>query len=671
MNIRYAILSDPDIALKAYVIVPRDYADMTLEKVVKLGAFEPISLEEKEKAREIEEYITLVENCKKLFDSINSFIEKPLTIKIEEMPTSTKQALQSLYKKLGNVVEILRELDKKRLENVKKLRELNMIRKYLDQISSMYSNADISVLDYDGALIAVKTFLGSKNEIELLKKKAKHVLGETVFDEQNALATIVFDSNLLESILKEVEQRNVKIVEFSKVYGYVPLLKIVEAIYKEKLNVEAELRNIENRIDEIIKGNAYDIALLKTLVDIEYGKIELLKTALESKYLVLLSGWVLRSRKEEFLKELSKVPSQIIFEDSPEPPVEFNNLKPFKPFEMFTELNGYPLPREWDPTPLLTYFYGIYFALMFPDIGYAIGLLIGSKYVLPYFVQNPETLQKLRKIVYITAFSAMVTGLLSGSFLGSLIGQYISLVLSPILPSPPPRLLNVEATVTYMLSSIKLALLIGYISILIAHIVAIAKAVTKTHDLWTAILEVCMVLFIIFGPPLITYKVSFLGMDVDIFKLGRIIPANIIECTVYATLAVFILSKVKTSGLMGMFFWIFDVIGILADNMSFIRIAGIGAGSALLAEIFNVFIYSAFQSASTINIAVGIVVGLIMTFILHLFILGASVLGPYIHSLRLITYEMATKFYEGSGKRIAPLRVVLGPVKLGSTKELI
>lgn len=671
MNIRYAILSDPDIALKAYVIVPRDYADMALEKIVKLGVFEPISLEEKEKVREIAEYITLVENCKKLFDSINSFIEKPLTIKIEEMPTSTKQALQSLYKKLDNVVEILRELDKKRLENVKKLRELNMIRKYLDQISSMYSNADISVLDYDGALIAVKTFLGSKNEIELLKKKARHVLGEVAFDEQNALATIVFDSNLLESILKEVEQRNVKIIEFSKIYGYAPLLKIVETIDKEKLNVEAELRNIENRIDEIIKGNAYDIALLKTLVDIEYGKIELLKTALESKYLVMLSGWVLRSRKEEFLKELSKVPSQIIFEDSPEPPVEFNNLKPFKPFEMFTELNGYPSPKEWDPTPLLTYLYGIYFALMFPDIGYAIGLLIGSKYVLPYFVQSSETLQKLRKIVYITAFSAMVTGLLSGSFLGSLIGQYISLVLPPILSSPPPRLLDVEATVTYMLSSIKLALLIGYISILIAHIVAIAKAVTKTHDLWTAILEICMVLFIIFGPPLITYKVSFLGMDVDIFKLGRIIPANIIEYTVYATLAVFILSKVKTSGLMGIFFWVFDVIGILADNMSFIRIAGIGAGSALLAEIFNAFIYSAFQSASTINIAVGIVVGLIMTFILHVFILGASVLGPYIHSLRLITYEMATKFYEGSGKRIAPLKIVLSPVKLGSTKELI
>ncbi|MEM0310423.1 MAG: hypothetical protein QXG81_07345 [Ignisphaera sp.] len=671
MNIRYVILSDPDIALKAYVIVPRDYADTALEKIVKLGAFEPISLEEKEKAREIEEYIALVENCKKLFDSINSFIEKPLTVKIEEMPTSTKQALQSLYKKLGNALELLRELDKKRLENIKKLRELEMIRKYLDQISIMYSNADISVLDYDGDLIAVKTFLGPKNEIELLKKRARYVLGETVFDEQNALATIVFDSNLLEIILKEVEQRNVKIIEFSKVYGYTTLLKAIEAIDKEKLDIEAELRNIENRIDEIIKSNVHDIALLKTLVDIEYGKIELLKTALESKYLVLLSGWVLRSRKEEFLKELSKVPSQIIFEDSPEPPVEFNNLKPFKPFEMFTELNGYPSPREWDPTPLLTYFYGIYFALMFPDIGYAIGLLIGSKYILPYFVQNPETLQKLRRIVYVTASSAIITGLLSGSFLGSLIGQYISLVLPPILPSPPPRLLDVEATVKYMLSSIKLALLIGYISILIAHIVALAKAATKTRDLWTALLEACMVLFIIFGPPLITYKLSFLEMDVDIFKLGRIIPVNIIEYTVYATLAIFILSKVKTSGLMGMFFWIFDVIGILADDMSFIRIAGIGAGSALLAEIFNSFIYSAIQSALTINIAVGIVVGLIMTFILHTFILGASVLGPYIHSLRLITYEMATKFYEGSGKRIVPLKIVLSPVKLGSTKELV
>ena len=665
MSIKQIIVSNPDVALKTYVIAPRDYADTVLEKMVKLGVFEPIHLEEEAKKKEVEEYINLVEKCKKLFDSINSYIEEPLTIEVREIPANTRQTLESLYNKLSNVLNLLMELDKKRNEYHKKVNELSALQKYVDHMNSIHHNTDSSILDYDGALIVVKTFFGLRGSIEALKGKAMYVLGELSIDEQNAFATIAFEKSIADEVLKEVEQRNLREIEISKTYGYVSLSTLSNMIKADVEKLKVELSNIENRINDIVKNNAYDIALLKILVDVEYSKTELLKVALESKHLSLLSGWVLKSKKDSLYRELGNIPLQIVFEEDPEPPVEFNNLKPFKPFEMFTELNGHPSPREWDPTPLLTYFYAIFFALMFPDIGYAIGLLIGSKYVLPYFVQNPETLQKLRKIVYATAFCAVVTGVLSGSFLGSLIGQYISMFIPSVLPSPPPRLLDLAATVEYMKSAIKLALLVGYISILVAHLTGFAKAAIKTHDLWTAILEACMVIMIVFGPPFITYKLSFTGINIDVFKLGRVMPVNIIEYIIYATLVVYIFCKIKTSGPAGALFWIFDVIGILADNMSFVRIAGIGAGSALLTEIFNGFVYSAMQSFAAINIALGIVAGIATALMLHIFALAASVLGPYIHSLRLITYEMASKFYEGSGRRITPIRVSLGSISLG------
>jgi V/A-type H+-transporting ATPase subunit I len=664
-RLRYAIFSDPDIAYRTYIITSRDYADVVLSKVVQLGSFEPITSEDRGTAKEVEEYIKFIESCKKLFDLLNSYIKEVVTVEVKEIPSNTKQELLKLYEKLSNVLEILRNLDNEKDKYVKKLKELEILKKYLLYLRGIYVKADTSILDYDGEFLYVKTFLGSKNDIEMLKKKSEKVIGELSVDEQNVITTLVFDKRIFNEVLKDVEMKGIKVFEIAKVYSIDSLNNTIDRIGFEEEFIKSEIAGIEMKIRDILKSNIYDIALMKTLIDMEYSKTELLKTALESKRLSLLTGWILKSRKEDLLKELKDTPSYVIFEESPEPPVDFNNLKPFKPFEMYTELVGYPSPREWDPTPFLTYFYALFFALMFPDIGYAIGLLIGSKYVLPYFVQNPETLQKLRKIVYTTSACAIVTGLLSASFLGSLIGQYIAKIVPPILPSPPPGLSDLQATMSFMMSAIKLALLVGYLSILTAHIATLIRASIKMHDIWTSLLELCLILMIILGPPFITYRFSSIGMNIDVFKLGKIIPANIIEYIIYSSLILYIMFKIKVSGGMGALFWIFDIIGVLADNMSFVRIAGIGAGTAMLTEVFNGFIYSIVKSLEVYNIAIGIIAGIITSALLHIFVLASSVLGPYIHSLRLITYEMASKFYEGSGRKIIPIKVSLGSIALG------
>jgi len=665
-KLSYVIFSDPDIAYRTYIITSRDYVDRVLSKITQLGSFEPITPEDKNSTiKEITEYIKLIENCRKLFDSLNSYINEVITVEIKELPINTKQELLKLYEKLGNVLEILRNLDNERNMYIKKLEELEILKKYLIYLRGIYAEVDTSIIDYDGEFLFVKTFLGLKNDVEILKRKTEKVIGEFSIDNQNVIATLVFDRSTAGEVLKEIETKGVKVIDIVKNYGINSINNLINKVSSEEDLIRLEVNNIELKIKEIIKNYINDIAILKALIDIEHAKVELLKTALESKHLSLLTGWILKSRKEDLLRELSGTPSYAIFEESPEPPVDFNNLKPFKPFEMFTELVGYPSPREWDPTPFLTYFYAIFFALMFPDIGYAIGLLIGSKYVLPYFVQNPETLQKLRRIIYVTSICAIVTGLLSASFLGSLIGRYVAIIAPPVLPSPPPGLLDLQKTMDFMMTAIKLALLVGYLSILTAHIAALAKAIIKIHDLWTALLEICIILMVLFGPSFITYRFSAIGMNIDVFGLGKIVPVNIIEYTIYTSLVLYIACKIKVSGGMGALFWIFDIIGILADNMSFVRIAGIGAGTAMLTEVFNGFIYSIVKSLEVYNIAIGIIAGIITASLLHIFILASSVLGPYIHSLRLITYEMASKFYEGSGRRIIPIKVSLGSIALG------
>lgn len=658
-KLRYAFFSDPDIALRTYIISSKEHLDSILEKLARIGVFEPVLMDNAGKEVErIKEYITLVEECKKIFDVINSYIEEPLTVEITDLPPDVRQELLKLRERLGKVLAELKVLDGRKKENTEKLKELEVLERYVKYLEPTYRGASGSILDYDGTLIVARTVLGSRTEVEAVKKRALFTVGELTVDEQNIITTLIFERDVIDEIIKEFSGKNLKVIKV-RTYEAGTLGDMVSRIGSEKEAVRRDLEYVEARMREVVNTYLPDIALLKVLIDAEYTKIELLKIALESKYLSLLVGWIPRSKKELLLGELRGRPVHVIFEEAAEPPVDFNNLEPFKPFEMFTELNGYPSPREWDPTPFLTYFFAFFVALMLPDVGYAIGLLIASKLFLPLFVQSRETLQKLQRVVNLTAICMVVTGLLSASFFGNLLGSYIPL--PPVLPS----LSSLEQAADYVLRSIVLALYIGYISMLVTHGVGLLKAVIKTRDMWTAIGEVVIISLMIFGPPYLTWKLG--TIDIDVFKLGDIVPQTIVEYVVFTSLGIYILYKIKTTGPLGAMMWIFDVIGPFADVLSFIRIAGVGAASSLLAAVFNTYLASFVSSVASINIAIGIIVGVVMGFLLHVFILASSVLGPYIHALRLISYEMATKFYEGAGRRIAPVKVSLGPTIFGGS----
>jgi len=663
---RYAFFSDPDVALKTYIIVPRDYVDVALSELLKLGIFEAIPREEGKRLEEIKEYIALVEKCRKVVDVLNSHIKEHVEVEIKDMPRDTRRAMEQLYEKLASVAEMVEDLDKKEVEYTDKLKNITTLRKYLEHISSLYPNADITIVDYIGSYIAVKTLLGAKSGVDELKKSIEYVAGEIALEGQMVITTVVLRREFLEEFYREAEHKRVRVLEISKLYGVETLSNIIKRMSAEEEVMKNELRKLEELRNETIKRYLHDIAMLKILIEAESSKAELLKNALQSKHLALVLGWIPMSKRGDVYKSLRDIPFNATFEEDPNPPVEFNNLKPFKPFEMFTELNGYPSPKEWDPTPFLTYFYILFFSLMFPDIGYAIGLIIGARYILPFFVQNPETLKKLRRIAYITAAASIATGILSGSFLGSLIGQYISLALPfQIIPSMPPGLGDYRAVANVVNFYIKLALLLGYIVVLISHIIGSLKAFIKARDLWSALLEISMIIMMIFGPAFLKLHFS-VEQNIDVFNLLKILPIQVIDYTIYGTLPVLILAKVKSMGSMGVMLWIFDVVGIMGDIFSFIRIAGIAIGGAMLAEIFNSFVYSTITSLSAISIGIGIIAGIAMAFMLHLFNLACSVLGPYIHSLRLILYEMSSKFYEGSGRRLNPVKVTLGTVSLGT-----
>jgi V/A-type H+-transporting ATPase subunit I len=651
-------LNKPDIALRAYVVTPRESTETLVEELVRKGLFEPLPPQEAGKALEIaKKRYELSEKALGLFRELSSLVKKKVEVEVKELPWDTDKALEKLVADFEELKDAAARLISESEKLKGKLEKLKALRVVVTELSRK-EFLDKSLLDYEGVYLASKTLYGSVKDLEYIASRSLKTIFHSVLSEERAVAVVLLEKKVYESNKPHIEKLEIPVRDL--VRDEEPLTpQSVDNLIRE---VEAELSATESKLEELLESRLYELALLKVLAEIINSELGVLGKALSSKYMAVVAGWTLKSRVSELEKIVSASSGYVVYEADPNPPVDFNNLKPFKPFELLTEVMGLPSPSEWDPTPLLTYFYLIFFSLMFPDVGYSIGLIIGARLVLPYFVDNKETLKKLINIATYAGIVGCITGLLANSFFGSLLGSYIGLIVPKLLPSIPAGLSDPIAMKSAVIGYIALALILGYYVVLFAHILgALKNAIARNK--FGFLFELLTMLIMVFGPASIQASI---GLSTDVWGLLRFMSGKDV---IYSTILLIVIYSILRSVFdkpFGAILWLFDVIGLLADVLSFVRIAGIALGSAMLAEIFNGLILNVYSSLSSLSFIVGVLAGALITVILHIVNLGFSSLSPFIHSLRLVMYELSSKFYEGSGRRISPAATPLLRVKIGT-----
>jgi len=648
-KLRHYLLSDPDPPLRCYIAIPKAEVGEVLDSIAALGIFEPAEApqrgEVREVIKELESYYNLLERAKTVLERFLEELRGYHEVELEEIPqpeefrkllTRLVADLEEDYFKLSAINEKLKELSEQ-------LTRITLVKALLEKAIMKYGRVDRSLFSYSGDKFAAVTLLGEAKSLEEIKKRTVYIIAEANAENgSTSILSAVYPREKLNEIANLTE--TLKLVNAEVVLNQLNWLDPIGSLERQLITIRSELDKLTRERSEIIEKNIKKLALLKYILDNEYEKVKLLHSALTSEFTTLIIGWIPSSKRDLLLSHLKRSSAVAVYtEPDPNGPTEFNNLKPFKPFELVTSIIGMPSLNEWDPTPLLAYAFIMFYAIMLGDAGYAIGTLLAVRYILPkmrLFVDNPysEGFQKLQKVIYIGSAAGIVVGLLTKNVFGDLLGEYLPW-------SPVINLGDIG-------SMIKLSLVIGLIWVTIAHTIALAKAL-KFKDLWSTTFELGMLVILIFGP---FYVLK------HFLKYEIILPESLVDYIVYGGVVMLIAAKIVQLKALGALLWIFDITGAMGDIFSFLRIAGIASGSTLLVSVFNEIIRSSFESLSGFGIIVSTTVAIPLALVMHLFVLITAPIGPFVHSLRLCIYEISSKFFEGAGRRIKPVKVNLSAV---------
>jgi len=381
-----------------------------------------------------------------------------------------------------------------------------------------------------------------------------------------------------------------------------------------------------------------------------YDRLLLDRQRYEAQYMLaptgktfVLSGWCPGpeiGRLEQGLAPFADSVAIITRDPGPheQPPITLTNKPLTKPFEIVTNIYGWPSYHEIDPTPLLTPFFVLFFAIALTDAIY--GLLMMAYCV--WMMRKPTTpksAHKFFRLLTIGGFATFVMGALTGGWMGDALNflppylGFITRFKDAIIVFDP-----VKEPMTLMILSLVLGLIHLMVGIGIKAYMNIKHGrvfdALVDQGLWLVLLPS---LALMAGGSALGPAVASIGKYLAIGSVGGLILTQ-------GRSAKNLIGKI-----FGGLYSLYGLIGYLSDTLSYSRLLALGLATASLGMAIN-------QIALMVRPVpfVGIILMLAIMAFGHGISLLINVFGAFIHSGRLQFIEFFTKFFEGGGKAFKP-----------------
>ncbi|MBQ6182123.1 MAG: V-type ATP synthase subunit I [Ruminococcus sp.] len=360
----------------------------------------------------------------------------------------------------------------------------------------------------------------------------------------------------------------------------------------------------------------------------------------------ILNGYIPEKYAEKLKKEIeSKFTASIEFSDPGEDedvPVLLENGRFSSPVEGITQMYAMPGKQDVDPTPVMAFFYYLFFGMMLSDAGYGLIMVIGTMIALKKF-KLETTMRKTLTMFRNCGISTVIWGALFGSWFGDIVQVTAREFLGKEIGSIALWFEPMSDPVKLLLFSYGLGILHLFLGVAVSF-----KMSWDKGDKLGAIFDTLPVYLIVIGVAPIG-AAMFVDVDPSLKKIGLYV--------MLAGVAILVLTAGRSSkSVFGKFFGGLYALyntatGYLGDILSYSRLLALGLATGSIASVINLI------GTMPENKIIKLVLFIIVCIIGHTANLAINLLGAYVHTDRLQFVELFSKFYTGGGREFEPLTV--------------
>ncbi|MCE5185561.1 MAG: V-type ATP synthase subunit I [Planctomycetaceae bacterium] len=427
--------------------------------------------------------------------------------------------------------------------------------------------------------------------------------------------------------------------------------------------IDENVSRLHKRLDQLqaeedqLRKKAFELGKHKLHLQILYDhhqnlheRIVAEASAPATDHAVFFEGWV---RQRDYRK-LEKVVSDfdgcdvavIQPGEGEEPPVEIENHRAVRPFELITRLYGMPVPTSIDPTVFLAPFFAIFFGLCLNDAGY--GLILMA--VLAWVLKKARIAKGPFWMLMICAFATMLAGAITGSWFGDSITALLpeNWPIRHTLDAVRVKLMLFDPMVQPM-TFFALSLGLGYLQIMCGLFIAFFANLAKKD--WIS--GICdQLVWIVHLNSFVCAGAGAAGF----LPAAWIKPCLIVALVTSLCILLFTVRSGGWGGRIGMGgFQLFSTVFYMGDVLSYVRLMALGMVGGGFGVAINVLV-KLISGATPDLPVIGWVLGAIVFVLGHSFNLAMSTLSAFVHTMRLQFVEFFPKFFTGGGKDFVPLR---------------